>query len=95
MTLEQLQHLAQAGVKVEISAADLLQVFKSIAEQAKAQETCEKQLISIHEAERAYYKSRKTIVKMIETGVLHGEKLGGTWAVESPSARAARLRMAV
>lgn len=89
MTLEQLQHLADAGVKIEISAADLLAVFDQIA--GKQRKTVGIPTCPLDEAARLYGKNERTIRRWIADGVLWADKTGGVWSVETPQARYERI----
>lgn len=89
MTLEQLKHLAQAGVKVEVSAADLLQVVTELTK--PKQESHAPQFIPMSEAERAYGRNRKALMRYVRDGIIKGEMLGGRYMLEAPLTRYNRL----
>lgn len=89
MKIEELRLLAKAGVKVEISAAELLQVLQAMVQRPATPENW----LSLAAASAKYQKNPKTLARYIHTGVLRGMKVGGVWLVEDPESRAKRLNI--
>lgn len=88
MTLEQLEHMAQAGVRVEMTAQDVLKIAQSMAIETKPVV----EYIPLKEACSRYNCSRNTMANRIAKGVYRAYKDGGSWNVESPASRADRLQ---
>lgn len=88
MTIDELRGLAQAGVKIEISAAELLQAFTQMIEKQQPKEW---KMLTLREAAAEYGCSVRTVQRHIKDGVIRGEQIGGVWRVESPQARYDRL----
>lgn len=88
MTIEELRGLAQAGVKIEISAAELLQAFTQMIERQQPKEW---KLLTLQEAAVEYGCSVRTVQRHIKDGVIRGEQIGGVWRVESPRTRYERV----
>lgn len=91
MKLQELQHLAAAGVRVEISAADILDVCQELARAHGKETQTAAEFIPLSEATELYRRSDKTLRKYIADGILRGYKNGGKWSVESPAAHINRL----
>ena len=89
MKLDELRHLAEAGVRVEISAADLLGVCSELTERARREPAPE--FVPLAEATGMYRRSNKSLIRDISTGVCKGYKQGGVWMVETPATRARRV----
>lgn len=87
MKLQELQHLAAAGVRVEITASDLLEVCTKLA----ARPVEQPEYIPVKQAADLYGRCEKSIYSDIQHGVIVGMKHGGVWRVETPATRARRL----
>lgn len=87
MKLQELQHLAAAGVRVEITASDLLEVCTKLA-QPKVEQP---EYIPVKQAADLYGRCEKSIYADIQNGIIVGIKHGGVWRVETPATRARRL----
>lgn len=90
MTLQELRHLAQAGVKIEIGAADLLGVLEELS-QPKPMQSHTPLFVPLGEAVRQYGKSPKTLLKYVRDGIVRGELMGGRWQIEDRLARDKRI----
>lgn len=75
-------------VVFQITAADLLQVIRSMQPQARPVG----RTITMRQAVAEYGKSEKTLTKWIKDGILRAEKVGGCWEIESKESRAERLQ---
>lgn len=87
MTLDQLQSLAQAGVTISITAADLLSVVQAVSTRTDKPE----QPLNLAGACVAYGRDKKTLRKYIEQGLIRGRKIGGEWEIETPAQRDRRM----
>ena len=91
MSLQELRDMANGNIRVELSAADLLQVIETaIATFIAARPKDE--MVDTKTACKLYHVSdERTIIKRIKDGNYKGEKIGGQWYVETPAMRAERL----
>lgn len=90
MTFQELQGLAQAGIVLQVSASDLLQVLVELQQSATPLRR-ERRFVNLQEAQLLYGKQAKTLRKYIAEGSIEGEKVGGEWWVERPEDRQTRL----
>lgn len=78
MTIDELRVLSRNGVVLQVKAEDLLELVQSM----KTTSASESVYLTLNEAAKYYRKSRQTIVRYLESGILRGKKLGQSWYIE-------------
>lgn len=78
MTIDELRVLSRNGVVLQVKAEDLLELVESM----KTTSASEFVYLTLNEAAKYYRKSRQTIVRYLESGILRGKKLGQSWYIE-------------
>ena len=91
MTFDELNKLADTGVFLLVSAADLREVIKDIAPQEKMPLTAPKCGLNLKQAAKVYGHDEKTMRKWLVAGIYQGIKTGGVWSIETPTDRHKRI----
>lgn len=79
MSTAEIELMARYNVKIEMSAADVLELARQLS-----RNNAESSLIPINEAAKLYHRTTRSLYSYIKNGTIRAEKKRGIWFVERP-----------